>query len=1004
MTDLWQTKLAAFLHDPAEKALVLLRDPKGHEGGTVAQMKAWVELKNDDPQIVKRADHYASAADRPQFPRDTQGRFVPWTQVDFSKNPVLIHPLTGQSFDLGPLQEVLLEPLKAVSFDHLQSFIIQDDGGNIDYKKTFLALWRFAPTTPAQGLNLLWQNLPADTRVPDHSIWTHLDLASAFAGAMAGDAHQTPALLAVSLGPVQSFIAEARSTSDLWAGSHLLACLTWEGMKVICDELGPDAILFPQLRGIPFVDLWLQKEQKFPASFFEKEQWRRQASDSNPLFVACLPNRFVAIAPYGQTKRLTEAIKKGVQAFIQDLGSRTLEHLFNNASISEEERKSAHCHQQMKDQLKGFPEMHWASVPFSLAEKQEKDRFLASDEKIKEVLQEFYPNGVSGFLASPAWQVLQKEIDLGGAKFYVPNPGVLYPALYDLLDRMMAAVKSVRPFAALGQKGYRSSLNGEREWLTLDEEKLDLPPGQRKSTLWATIAENKPSWAKKGEHLDALSAIKRLWPTLFVEDIEMVIKRDLNRYVVSTHTMALAVSLERWLNENPRRRVPDKLKNLLGSFPKLDLAALPRRIALRLNPKDQEANDLCRKLPSLLDRVKELRQSTGEEGRQYEAMLRCAEDGMKELFASKPEAYYGMILFDGDKMGAWLSGTDPDFLLEYRQAWHPAIRQTVDEKFEESPAIQDYLKSKRAPSPSRHRVISEALNNFSQKLAPFVIEECFKGKLIYAGGDDVLAFMGVDDLLPAMTMLRAVYSGLPIPAWIQKRLDDATKDDATKKCYESNNGFVKLGSDRKKATASAPENEKIPPISNFITMGKKATASAGAIIAHHQAPLGYVLRCLREAESRAKNEGGRNAFCLRLLKRAGGEVSLTDKWQRNDQESPALLAGLMNLLGQEDVSRRAVYNTMGWLEKLPPHPSKEMLAYNLSYQFQRQTSDKGLKEKMATMAQELVRYVFLQSSQEEGKKEQTSSHLKNMLFVGEFLARESRFALEMPPTLVGAKP
>lgn len=37
MTDnpaLWQTKLAARLHDPAEKALVLLRDPEGHENGT----------------------------------------------------------------------------------------------------------------------------------------------------------------------------------------------------------------------------------------------------------------------------------------------------------------------------------------------------------------------------------------------------------------------------------------------------------------------------------------------------------------------------------------------------------------------------------------------------------------------------------------------------------------------------------------------------------------------------------------------------------------------------------------------------------------------------------------------------------------------------------------------------------------------------------------------------------------------------------------------------------
>jgi len=36
---LWHTKLAAWIHDPAEKALVLLRDPAGHEGGTAKALR-----------------------------------------------------------------------------------------------------------------------------------------------------------------------------------------------------------------------------------------------------------------------------------------------------------------------------------------------------------------------------------------------------------------------------------------------------------------------------------------------------------------------------------------------------------------------------------------------------------------------------------------------------------------------------------------------------------------------------------------------------------------------------------------------------------------------------------------------------------------------------------------------------------------------------------------------------------------------------------------------------
>src|SRR5690625_2328607 len=96
MTDnnnLWQTKLHARLHDPAEKALVLLRDRVGHEGGTSrvlwrlarAEELPAEELDNDSADVlhavafsggikpatyttVKRADWWASAADRPQFP------------------------------------------------------------------------------------------------------------------------------------------------------------------------------------------------------------------------------------------------------------------------------------------------------------------------------------------------------------------------------------------------------------------------------------------------------------------------------------------------------------------------------------------------------------------------------------------------------------------------------------------------------------------------------------------------------------------------------------------------------------------------------------------------------------------------------------------------------------------------------------------------------------------------------------------------------------------------
>ena len=103
---LWQAKLAARVHDPAEKALVLMRDPAGHEGGTTRVLlntffPTGLEAKTKN--WVKKADHWASAADRPQFPQDANNRFARWAQVRFHEKPEIKHPLTGKTADLGKL-------------------------------------------------------------------------------------------------------------------------------------------------------------------------------------------------------------------------------------------------------------------------------------------------------------------------------------------------------------------------------------------------------------------------------------------------------------------------------------------------------------------------------------------------------------------------------------------------------------------------------------------------------------------------------------------------------------------------------------------------------------------------------------------------------------------------------------------------------------------------------------------------------------------------------------
>ena len=113
MTD-WTKKLAAWLHDPAEKQLVLMRDPVGHEGGSIVEVgKAlglktvpawrkergqWIKQHYDklkQEKSVEHADHLAAAADRPNWPRDDDARRFPqFEAVRFTKEAELIHPLS----------------------------------------------------------------------------------------------------------------------------------------------------------------------------------------------------------------------------------------------------------------------------------------------------------------------------------------------------------------------------------------------------------------------------------------------------------------------------------------------------------------------------------------------------------------------------------------------------------------------------------------------------------------------------------------------------------------------------------------------------------------------------------------------------------------------------------------------------------------------------------------------------------------------------------------------
>ena len=145
-------------------------------------------------------------------------------------------------------------------------------------------------------------------------------------------------------------------------------------------------------------------------------------------------------------------------------------------------------------------------------------------------------------------------------------------------------------------------------------------------------------------------------------------------------------------------------------------------------------------------------------------------------------------------------------------------------------------------------------------------------------------------------------------------------------------------------------------------------------------PLSAVRRELAAAEQRAKNEGGRDAFSITIIKRSGGALRLTAKWG----EPVALLQDMQAYLAHPDVSRRAAYHCLQWLDAQElPHPLPgDMLQSLLTYQLDRQASGE-----IRNLAPDLAKCLSRLALEQE---KNGIDWLRHFISVAEFLAREVR--------------
>jgi CRISPR-associated protein Cmr2 len=152
-------------------------------------------------------------------------------------------------FDLHGLSDTeTRRDIKQRSFDHFSGLLIrlgaQGDAPQKTGRKTLLAYWRFGPdllppvkTDDNGKLGALWNLLPADTRVPDHSIWDHLDLTSAFAGAFAADPEARRRCWRCRSARCRAS-SPPRAAPPTCGPARICSRLAWEAMRPVCEELG----------------------------------------------------------------------------------------------------------------------------------------------------------------------------------------------------------------------------------------------------------------------------------------------------------------------------------------------------------------------------------------------------------------------------------------------------------------------------------------------------------------------------------------------------------------------------------------------------------------------------------------------------------------------------------------------------------------------------------------------------------------------------------------------
>lgn len=317
---------------------------------------------------------------------------------------------------------------------------------------------------------------------------------------------------------------------------------------------------------------------------------------------------------------------------------------------------------------------------------------VKTKESIKKALENIAKKTLENNFSSEAEKQIKRHLEVHWAALPIE---VDYKTTYLQLESLLGAVKNIRPFEQLnddkGEMGRKCNLDGENNALFYHGKPALIYHNTGRKAISDFILN-------PGEAISAVSFLKR--------------KYEKNKGFPSVAEVALLEAIESTKDKN--NKCLSEFKELCNGKNGFVAQCLKRETEIQLGSLENLNTNFDYQL--IYPENITAKNFPHEKQREYATQI------AEKLAPHLKDKHYALLMFDGDKMGTWLSGEKTKHDNKSLEKFH---------------------------------------DDFSKKLSAFAksVQEILKGKgrVIYAGGDDFLGMVNLHHLFEVMRDLREVF-------------------------------------------------------------------------------------------------------------------------------------------------------------------------------------------------------------------------------------------------------